>query len=135
MRFVYIHLLVFGLWLVVNLPWSPLPRFDPSYVVLAMAASVEAIFLSTFILITQNRMTAQADERADLDLQISLLTEHEITRLITLVTAMAERMGIHTAEDPELAELAKDVVPEKVLDSMEAHRQQFTAEESPSREP
>jgi uncharacterized membrane protein len=135
MRFVYIHFLVFGLWIVVNLPWSPLPRFDPSYVVLAMAASVEAIFLSTFILITQNRMTAQADKRADLDLQISLLAEHEITRLITLVTAMAERMGIHTAEDPELAELAKDVAPEKVLDSMEAHRQQFTAEESQSREP
>jgi uncharacterized membrane protein len=36
MRFVYIHFLVFGLWIVVNLPWSPLPRFDPSYVVLAI---------------------------------------------------------------------------------------------------
>jgi hypothetical protein len=51
-------------------------------------------------------------------------------RLITLVTAMAERMGIHMAEDPELVKLAKDIAPEKVLDSMEAHRQQFTAEES-----
>lgn len=135
MRFVYLHLVVFGLWIVVNLPWSPLPRFDPSYVVLAMAASVEAIFLSTFILITQNRMTAQADMRADLDLQISLLAEHEITRLITLVTAMARRMGIDLAENPELAELAEDVAPEKVLDTMEAHRQQFTAEESQSKEP
>jgi uncharacterized membrane protein len=135
MRFVYLHLLVFGLWIGVNLPWSPLPRFDPSYVVLAMVASVEAIFLSTFILITQNRMTAQADKRADLDLQISLLAEHEITRLITLVTAVAQHMGIHTAEDPELAELAEDVAPEKVLDTMEAHRQRFAAEDSQSRDP
>jgi hypothetical protein len=58
------------------------------------------------------------------------LAEHEIMRLITLVTAMAERMGIHMAEDPELVKLAKGIAPEKVLDSLEAQRQQFTAEES-----
>lgn len=46
------------------------PRFDPSFVVLAMVASVEAIFLSTFVLISQNRMSAAADKRADLDLHI-----------------------------------------------------------------
>jgi uncharacterized membrane protein len=135
MRFVYLHLLVFGLWIVVNLPWSPLPRFDPSYVVLAMVASVEAIFLSTFILISQNRITAEADKRADLDLHISLLAEHEISRLIRLVTAMARQMKIHTAEDPELAELAQDVAPENILNTMEAHRQQITAEESQPRQP
>ena len=134
MRFVCLHLFVFGLWIVLNLPWSPLPRFDPSFVILAMVASVEAIFLSTFVLITQNRMTAQANKRADLDLHISLLAEHEITRLVILVTAMARRMGIHTAQDPELSELAEDVAPEKVLDTMEAHQQQFAAEESPSSE-
>jgi uncharacterized membrane protein len=134
MRFVCLHLFVFGLWIVLNLPWSPLPRFDPSFVILAMVASVEAIFLSTFILITQNRMTAQADKRADLDLHISLLAEHEITRLVILVTAMAQRMGIHTAQDSELSELAEDVAPEKVLDTMEAHQQQFAAEGSPSSE-
>ena len=94
MRFVYLHLLVFGLWIGVNLPWSPLPRFDPSYVVLAMVASVEAIFLSTFILITQNRITSEADKRADLDLHISLLAEHEITRLIMLVQRWPGRWGL-----------------------------------------
>ena len=46
-----------------------------------MIASVEAIFLSTFVLISQNRMQAAADKRADLDLQISLLAEHEVTKL------------------------------------------------------
>ena len=135
MRFVYLHLFVFGLWIVVNLPWSPLPRFDPSYVVLAMVASVEAIFLSTFILITQNRITAEPDKRADLDLHISLLAEHEITRLIGLVTAMARQMGVPTAKDPELGELAQDVAPDNVLNAMEAPRQQVSAEESRSREP
>jgi uncharacterized membrane protein len=125
MRFVSIHLAIYGLWIVANLPGVPLPHFDPTYVVLAMVASVEAIFLSTFILITQNRMAAQAERRAELDLQVSLLAEHEITRLITLVTAIAERMGIDTARDPELAELAQDVAPEMVLDTMDAHQQRM----------
>jgi uncharacterized membrane protein len=120
MRFVAFHLGLFGLWIMVNLPGVPLPHFDPTFVVLAMVASVEAIFLSTFILITQNRMTAQAEKRADLDLQISLLAEHEITRLLTLTTAIAARLGIDADHDPELAALAQDIAPEQVLDTMEA---------------
>jgi uncharacterized membrane protein len=131
MRFVYIHLVVFGTWIAINLGWLPFaPRFDPSFVVLAMVASVEAIFLSTFVLISQNRMAALADKRADLDLQVSLLAEHEITRLITLVTAMAERMGIEQAHDPELSELSRDVRPEKVMEKMEAHERDVAAESS-----
>lgn len=120
MLFVYLHLGLFGLWIAINLGWVPgIPRFDPSFVVLAMAASVEAIFLSTFVLITQNRMAAAADKRAELDLQISLLAEHEITRLLTLVRSMAQRMGLQESADPELNELAADVQPEHVLDRME----------------
>lgn len=120
MRFVYLHLVIFGLWILINLGVVPLiPRFDPSLVILAMVASVEAIFLSTFVLITQNRMAALADKRADLDLQVSLLAEHEITRLITLTQAIAERMGIEESHDPELSELAKDIRPERVLDKIE----------------
>jgi uncharacterized membrane protein len=131
MRFVYIHLVVFGTWIAINLGWLPfVPRFDPSFVVLAMVASVEAIFLSTFVLISQNRMAALADKRADLDLQVSLLAEHEITRLITLVTAMAERMGIEQAHDPELSELSRDVRPENVMETMEAHERDVAAESS-----
>jgi uncharacterized membrane protein len=121
LRFVYIHLVLFGGWILINLGWIPgVPRFDPSFVVLAMVASVEAIFLSTFVLISQNRMAALADRRADLDLQISLLAEHEVTRLITLVTAMAEQMGVEAAQNPELVELSQDVAPEKVMEKMEA---------------
>jgi uncharacterized membrane protein len=122
MAFVLIHLVVYGLWITINAGLIPgVPRFDPSFVILAMEASVEAIFLSTFILITQNRMMSAAAERADLDLQVSLLTEHEITRVITLVREMAKRMGIEAAHDPELSELAKDVRPERVLETMAAH--------------
>jgi uncharacterized membrane protein len=120
MTFVYLHLAVFGSWIVSNLKWTPFPKFDPSFVVLAMVASVEAIFLSTFVLITQNRLSAEATRRADLDLQISLLSEHEITRLIKLVSAIAEKMNIEGSRAPDLDDLKKDVPPEQVLDRLEA---------------
>jgi uncharacterized membrane protein len=126
MRFVYIHLVLFGSWIFINLGIVPgLPRFDPSFVILAMAASVEAIFLSTFVLISQNRMSELADKRADLDLQISLLSEHEISRMLSLVQQVAERMGIADALDPELDELARDVHPEMVLDNIEENARAF----------
>ena len=82
MRFVYLHLAFFGFWIAANLSWMPrVPAWDPSFVALAMVASVEA--LSNSVLISQDRMAAAADKRADLDLQISLLAEHEVTRLVT----------------------------------------------------
>jgi uncharacterized membrane protein len=121
MIFVYLHLAFFGFWIVANLGWIPgVPQWDESFVVLAMWASVEAIFLSTFVLISQNRMAAVADKRADLDLQISLLAEHEITKVATLVTAIAGRMGVQTEVDEELDEIQQDVAPEAVLDEIEA---------------
>ena len=87
-----------------NLGRLPVKKFDPSFVVLAMFASVEAIFISTFVMISQNRMQQIADKRADLDLHVSLLAEHEITRLIQLTTLMAAQMGIQEAQNPELDE-------------------------------
>jgi uncharacterized membrane protein len=118
MPFVWIHAAVVIGWVGVNAGLIPGPRFDPTFVKLATAASVEAIFLSTFVLVTQNRMAALADKRADLDLQISLLAEHELTRLIRLVDAMAVRLGVEE-DRGDLAELRRDVSPEKVLDRIE----------------
>jgi uncharacterized membrane protein len=119
MAFVYFNAGLFGCWLIFNLGWLGLRPFDPSFVVLAMIASVEALFLSTFILISQNRMGVMAERRADLDLQISLLAEHEITQSLRLVVLIAERLGIGEASSAELSELKRHVVPEKVLDHIE----------------
>ena len=120
MRFVYLHVAVFGAWIIVNLGLVPgIPKFDPSFVILAMAASVEAIFLSTFILISQNRMTAAGEKRAELDLQINLLAEHEVTKLVAMIAAIADRLGVETEVEAELGELKEDVAPETVLDEIE----------------
>ena len=80
---------------------------------------MEAIFLSTFVLIRQNRMAA-ADKRADLDLHVGLLAEHELTKLVALVAALAERAGVRADADPEIEEVNTDVAPEAVLDEIEA---------------
>lgn len=116
---VYLHLAVFGTWIVINVGLTPIQPWDPSLVVLAMIASVEAIFLSTFVLISQNRMGQMAERRAELDLQTSLLTEHEVTKLIAMVSAIADVMNVSTEADPEIEQLKKNVAPEAVLDRIE----------------
>ena len=121
MTFVALHVFFFGGWLVVNMGVVPgIAPFDPfPFVMLAMIASVEAIFLSTFVLISQNRMAALADKRADLDLQVNLLAEHEVTRLVELVDGIARHLGAREHSDPRLDELKKDVRPEAVLEAIE----------------
>lgn len=119
MAFVALHAMLFGGWIIWNLGWIPgTVPFDPTFVMLAMGASVEAIFLSTFVLISQNRMAAAADRRGDLDLHISLLAEHELTRLAGLIERIAVRVG--AGSDPEIEEIKQDVSPEQVLDALEA---------------
>lgn len=122
MTFVAVHLLLFGTWILANTAGLPgVPQLDPSLVVLAMAASVEAIFLSTFVLISQNRMAETADRRSDLDLHISLLAEHELTRLAVLVERVAARLDV-SVDDLELREIEADVEPAEVLDVLEEQR-------------
>ena len=121
MTFVIIHAVTYGTWIAINLGAIPgLRPFDPSFVMLAMEASVEAIFLSTFVLISQNRMMGAAAKQSDLDLQINLLAEHELTRLVSLVDAMARKMGVDVPHEEEMAEIKRDVSPEAVLDGIEA---------------
>lgn len=120
MRFVLLHAAVYGFWIAANLGWVPaVPAWDPTMVVLAMVASVEAIFLSTFVLISQNRLAAAEDRRAELNLQISLLAEHEVTKLVGMTADIAERLGV-AVRHREIDELKADVDPQAVLQAIEA---------------
>ena len=119
MAFVYLHIVLVAGWVAVNLGVvRGVAPFDKTFVILSTTASVEAIFLSTFVLISQNRAAAADDRRADLDLQINLLTEHEVTRLIALTSAIADKLGVEHEAGPELDELARDVHPGRVLDTL-----------------
>ncbi len=121
MIFVYVHIVWFGAWVVVNTGWFGAPPFDPfPYGLLTMIVSLEAIFLSTFVLISQNRISEENERRADLHLQIGLLTEHELTRVLQILDAVEEKLNIVDHEYSELADLEMETRPEDVL--AEIHR-------------
>jgi uncharacterized membrane protein len=120
MYFVYFHVVWFGIWILVNLGYFGIKPFDPyPFGLLTMVVSLEAIFLATFVLISQNRLSAEADRRADLDLQMGLLTEYEITRVINMLDAIQDKMGIENDSDQELIDLEKNVHPEDVLEEID----------------
>jgi uncharacterized membrane protein len=133
MAFVYIHLVWFGIWIAINLGWTGMKPFDPyPFSLLTMIVSLEAIMLATFVLISQNRISEIADQRADLDLQINLLAEYEITRVLTLVDAIANHLGLEVGHDPEVDELKSDVSPEIVLEEMEEKKHEKGGPKKPT---
>ncbi len=120
MLFVYIHIIWFSIWVLLNTGRFGVRPFDPfPYGLLTMIVSLEAIFLSTFVLISQNRLSAEYERRADLDLQMDLLTEHELTRALLMLDMIQDKLGIENDTDTELAELEKEVKPEDVLAEIE----------------
>ena len=103
--FIVAHVLWFGFWLIAN-TWHR-PPFDPyPFNLLTLAVSLEAIVLTGFVLMAQNRMTQQAERRAHLDLQINLLAEQELTAILKMQCLLAERAGINVSRiDPGLHQL------------------------------
>ena len=107
--FVVLHLIWFVIWVAINMGWLfGKLRFDPyPFALLCMLVSLEGVLLSTFVLIKQNRMSQRADQRAHLDLQINLLSEREITKMLQLQRLICERLQIEEAVvDPEARELS-----------------------------
>ena len=123
MIFVYVHIVWFGPWILLNTGRFGVRVFDPfPYGLLTMVVSLEAIFLSTFVLISQNRLGEETERRADLDLHIGLLTEHELTRVLQMLDAVQDKLNIVNHENSELADLEMETKPEDVL--AEIHRLQ-----------
>jgi uncharacterized membrane protein len=124
MSFVYLHVLWFGLWVLLNTGWFGMRPFDPfPYSLLTMIVSLEAIFLSTFVLISQNRSGVEADARADVALHVGLLTEQEVTRTLQMLDAIQERLGIANDSKSDLAQLEMETKPEDILAEIQRLRQ------------
>jgi uncharacterized membrane protein len=118
--FVWLHTLWFAVWIALNLGLLGIPPFDPfPFGLLTTIVSLEAIFLSTFVLVSQNRQATIADQRAQLDLQINLLAEHELTRILELQDAMAKKLNVNDLDPQEVHELKAEVDPELVLQKLE----------------
>lgn len=120
MLFVYVHIVWFGGWILANTGWGGLPVFDEfPYGLLTMIVSLEAIFLSTFVLISQNRSSEEADRRNQLALHIGLLTEYEVTQILKLLDDIHTKLGIEADICKELSDLEQETRPEDVLAEIE----------------
>jgi uncharacterized membrane protein len=119
LTFLCLHLVGFALWIGLNLRPSQPRHFDPYLFNLsAMVVGMEAIILSSFILITQNRQQRLADRRAHLELQINMLAEQEATKVLTMLGAIQDHLGIG-GHDPERASLEQATEPEKLMEQIE----------------
>ena len=123
MTFVWVHVVWFGVWILVNLmPTVPKRiHFDPyPFQLLTLVVSLEAIFLSTFILISQNRQSLIAERRNHLDLQINLLSEQENTKMLTMLEEIHQHLGIE-GSDPDIGVLTESTEPERLVKQIERH--------------
>jgi uncharacterized membrane protein len=117
--FVWIHAVVFAVWILWNV-LPKVPRFDPyPFTFLTLCVSLEAIFLSSFILISQNYEMRVTERRTQLDLQINLLAEQENTKILALLELMAKKMGAIEQDDPEIDALAAAIQPESIVRQIE----------------
>jgi uncharacterized membrane protein len=101
--FLVFHAVWFAGWIAWNVAAGP-QAFDPfPFGLLTMVVSLEAIFLSVFVLMTQNRESAIAEVREEVTLAVNLRVEEEVTKVLQLVAGLYARLGQRVADDPELA--------------------------------
>lgn len=105
--FLVINVVFFAVWIVLNTNIIPgIEPFDPyPFGFLTMAVSLEAIMLSILVLISQNRAAKIGELREEIDLQIDILTEEELTKLLHMVALLLEKQGIDNGHDEELKEM------------------------------
>ncbi len=117
--FVWIHVVIFATWIAYN-SFPGFEHFDPyPFTFLTLCVSLEAIFLSAFILISQNYEMRVSDRRNQLDLQINLLAEQENTKVLQLLEAIAKKTGATSGDDPEIRALEQATRPETLARQIE----------------
>ena len=120
MTFVWVHVVWFGGWILSNLI-PGIRHVDPfPFTFLTLIVSLEAIFLSTFILISQNLDSRISERRSHLDLQLNLLSEQENTKMIVMLHAIAAKVGADLSQDPHLKALSEETQPERLIEQIEA---------------
>ena len=108
--FLILHMVWFGVWVIANVGLIPgLSPFDPfPFSFLTLVVSLEAIFLTLLVLMSQNRMMKEADKRTHLDLQLNMLAEQESTVLLRLVRRIGQHLGVEEDNDQAVEELAEE---------------------------
>lgn len=107
MTFLGINIAWFLIWIIANIGLIPgIKSFDPfPFGLLTMVVSLEAIFLSIIVLISQNRAARIDDLREEIDLQINTIAEEEITKMMELQVMLLKKQGIDVSGDQELRQM------------------------------
>jgi uncharacterized membrane protein len=122
MWFIIFHVVWFLLWLWLNGGSRHRLTFDPfPFQLLSTIVSLESIFLSLFILMSQNRSNIQADQRNHLDLQINLLSEEENTKMLQMLQAICEHHKLAIGKDSEIMAMTKQTEITEVLSELQEH--------------
>ena len=101
--FLLIHIVWFTVWISWNAGVLGLRPFDPfPFGLLTLVVSLEAIFLSIFLLLGQRRESGIAELREEVTLQVTLRVEEEVTKSLQLIAGLYARLGYKIGEDPEL---------------------------------
>ena len=117
--FVTMQVALVVVWVSWNIFYQPV--FDPyPFPLLSTVLALEAVLLTSFVLIRQNTMDLRSERRNHLDLQINLLSEQENTRMIGMLQAIAVKVGAELSEDPELHALSEEIAPERLVQQIEA---------------
>lgn len=120
--FVLLHAAIVVFWILINANRIyGLPKFDPyPYPLLGTVVAIEAVFLASFILMRQTRMTRRAELRDHLNLQIDLISEKEVTKVLQLTRTLCNHMGLkELANDEELNELSQETSVETLSQRLE----------------
>ncbi len=124
--FLIAHVIWFGVWMALNTVWLvPDLALDPyPFVFLNLLVALEAVFLSTFVLMSQNRQNRQAEHWAHLHLQVGLLAEQESTKMLQMLQTISQRLGLNqTSHDPELKEMIEKTHVEVLAAELHKARQ------------
>src|SRR5580692_10467658 len=120
MWFIVFHVVWFAVWLWLNIETKSRFAFDPfPFQLLSTIVSLESIFLSLFILMSQNRSNIQADQRNHLELQINLLSEDENTKMLQMLRALCAHHKLKIANDPEIRAMTKRTEINEVLSELQ----------------
>jgi uncharacterized membrane protein len=123
MPFVWLNCAWFAVWIGANV--TGISDFDPfPFGLLTMIVSLEAIGLAIFVLISENRQAMLADKRAKLDLQVNMIAEREITKLMEMVVQIHEHLGLNLGADPEVEEMQQPTHVTDLADIMEEYERQ-----------
>lgn len=119
--FLWLNTILFTAWILINtgqIKWVPV--FDPfPFSLLTTIVSLEAIILAIFVLISQNRTAKIDDLREETDLQLNLISEKEVTKLVKMMALLLAKEGIDLSQDPELHKMLRPVSEEEIEKRLE----------------